>query len=80
VLVKWSINSQAADYGGDFYKVFMYKATKISGKDDFEMDAAAMERLSAGWDCQAKDGKAIMYPFKDAASIRKRLQAIHLDK
>lgn len=80
VLVKWSINSQAADYSGDFYKVFIYKSTKTSGKDDFERDVTAMKRLPAGWDGQAKDGKTIVYPFKDAASIRKRLQAINLDK
>jgi hypothetical protein len=80
VLVKWSINSRAADYSGDFYKIFIYKSTKTSGNDDFERDVAAMKRLPAGWDGQAKDGKAIVYPFKDAASIRKRLQLIHLDK
>jgi len=80
VLVKWSINSQAADYSGDFYKVFIYKSTKTSDKDDFERDVAAMKRLPAGWDGQAKDGKTIVYPFKDADSIRKRLQAINFDK
>jgi hypothetical protein len=80
VLVKWSINSRAADYNGDFYKVFIYKSTKIPGKYGFVIDAAAMERLPPGLDGQSKNGKAIVYPFKDAASIRKKLRAIHLDK
>ncbi|SIO05703.1 hypothetical protein [Paraburkholderia phenazinium] len=80
VLVKWSINSQVADYNGDFYKIFVYKSTKTSCKDDFERDVAAMKSLPAGWDGQAKDGKVVVYPFKDADSIRKRLQMIYPDQ
>lgn len=80
VLVKWPTNSLAADYLGDFYKVFTYKYTRVSRKDNFEMDAAAMKRLPAGWDGHAKDGKVVVYQFKEAASIRKRLQAIHPDR
>jgi hypothetical protein len=80
VLVKWSINSRASDYVGDYYKVYVYKRMKeATGKERFVRDEAIMNKFPEGWGGNTQSGTAVRYPFKDAASIKRRLVEIHYD-
>ncbi|CAB3790927.1 hypothetical protein LMG28614_03197 [Paraburkholderia ultramafica] len=80
VLVKWSVNSQASDYVGDYYKVFIYRLAGRGGQQMFVRDEAAMEKFPAGWDGYTQSGSPVHYPFKNAGAIKKRLLAIHFDE
>lgn len=77
-LVKWSVNSQAADYLGDYYQVFIYKYVYSSKGSKIMRDSTAMRAFPEGWDGVKRDGTPVIYEFRDAASIRKRLRAIQL--
>jgi hypothetical protein len=77
VLVRWPINSQAADYSGDYYKVFVYRGEKKSTGYRFHRDDKAMSAFGEGVDGVDRNGAAIHYAYKDAASIRNRLRKIH---
>ena len=79
VLVKWSINSRASEYVGDYYKVYVYKRIKEAGNERFVRDEAIMNKFPEGWDGNAQSGSPVRYPFKDAASIKKRLAEMHYD-
>lgn len=74
VLVRWSINSLAADYVGNYYKVFIYKYLKDNHQ--FVVGDEAMKGFPAGWDGRTKSGVRVRYPFKDAASIKRRFAAM----
>lgn len=80
VLIKWSINSQASDYVGDYYKVFLYRGVSRAGQQTFVKDEAAMGKFPAGWDGYTRSGSPVHYPFKSAGAIKKRLRAIHFDE
>ncbi|CAB5278214.1 hypothetical protein LGN04_29930 [Burkholderia multivorans] len=75
VLVKWTTNSSAADYVGDYYEVFVYRHQQVNGAASIAKDDAVTKLFSPGWDGYAKSGEKITYPYKDAASIRKLLKA-----
>jgi len=77
-LVRWSVNSKAADYVGDYYQVFIYKYVRSSKGANIVRDSTAMKAFPEGWDGVRRDGAPVIYAFKDAASIRKRLRAIQL--
>jgi hypothetical protein len=79
ILVKWSVNSRAADYSGDYYKVFIYKYSQEHGKQKIVRNSMAMKKFPEGMDGQSDSGKVIKYPFKDAAAIRKRLRTISFE-
>ncbi|WP_174981753.1 hypothetical protein [Burkholderia lata] len=74
VLVKWTANSGASDYVGDFYEVFSYKRQQLSGQASIVRDSAVDSLFSSGWDGYDRSGTRVKYPFKDAASIRKVLK------
>ena len=74
-----SINSRASDYVGDFYKVYVYKEMKEAGREKFVRDDATMKKFPEGWDGRTHSGLPVRYPFKDAASIKKRLAEIHFE-
>lgn len=77
MLVRWSPNSQAADYSGDYYQIFICEYARKLGKGLITKNESMMERIPPGWDgFDNSTGKKLTYPFKDAASIRRRLQAI----
>lgn len=77
VLVKWSVNSQASEYVGDYYKVFSYRYERVGAEGRFVKNETIMKNFPAGLDGCAKNGTRIIYPFKSAASIRKRLQKLN---
>ncbi len=77
VLVKWSVNSQASDYVGDYYKVFSYRYERVGAEGRFVKNETIMKNFPAGLDGRSKNGLRIIYPFKNAASIRKRLQRLN---
>jgi hypothetical protein len=72
VLVRWSIDSQAADFKGDFYKVYVYKYHPGGGIPPFIRQEKVMNEFGQGWDGVWK-GATVAYPYKDASSIRRRL-------
>ncbi|MFM0550058.1 hypothetical protein P0D69_03660 [Paraburkholderia sediminicola] len=72
VLVKWSINSQASDFVGDFYTIYVYRFDPKRPKYPFIRQDEIMDKLGSGWD-GVKDGRPVKYPLKDAASIVKAL-------
>lgn len=75
VLVKWTENSSASDYVGDFYEVFSYKRQQLGGRAGIVRDSAIERLFSSGWDGYSRSGSKVEYPFKDAASIRKVLRS-----
>ncbi len=75
VLVKWSINSQAADFQGDFYKVYVYKYNNDGDAPPFIRQEKIMNKFGQGWDGTRK-GAAVVYPYKNASSIRRRLRQL----
>ncbi|WP_143016557.1 MULTISPECIES: hypothetical protein [Burkholderiaceae] len=79
VLVKWPTNSQAADYEGDYYKVFIYRYSRVSDKSMLTRDDSSMRNFPPGWNGSDRNGKPLSYPFKDAASIRKKLRTIQFN-
>ncbi|WP_322014094.1 hypothetical protein [Paraburkholderia sp. J12] len=79
VLIKWEVNSQAADYSGDYYKLFAYTYSNKFGSPKFVRDNELMKYFPAGFDGVKKNGASITYPFKDASSIRKKLRSVHLN-
>lgn len=78
VLVKWPVSSAASDYSGDYYEVFAYQYEKGRDSSRFVIDRSVTDHFPAGFDGSTKDGNPVVYPFKEAASIRARLRAIHL--
>lgn len=72
VLVKWSINSQASDLEGNFYKVYVYRFDPENPRHPFTRHNKIMRKLGSGWD-GVKEERPVNYPLKDAASIRKAL-------
>jgi hypothetical protein len=76
VLVKWSINSQASDFSGTFYKVYIYEHNLVSGAPAFIRQDKLMSKFGQGWDGN-RDGVIVAFPFKDAASIRKKLRQLN---
>jgi hypothetical protein len=79
VLVKWTISSQASDYEGGYYKVFIYQYKRASDQSTLTRDDLAMKSFPPGWDGSKKNGKPLSYPFKDAASIRRKLRTMQLN-
>ncbi|WP_227461268.1 hypothetical protein [Cupriavidus pauculus] len=77
VLVRWSVNSRASDYVGDYYKVFSYRYEKVMDEGRFVKNETIMKNFPAGVDGRSKSGMRIIYPFKSAESIRKRLQRLN---
>lgn len=75
VLVKWTMNSQASDIQGDYYKIYIYKRTPGNLDKPFSRQNDVMKELGEGWN-GTKDGKPVRYPFKDASSIRKALSRL----
>lgn len=78
VLVKWSINSLAADYSGDYYRVFIYGYTKNEHGSIISKNEEAMKEFPAGWDGRNKNGTRLRYHFKDAASIQEKLSKLEI--
>lgn len=76
VLVKWQINSEAADYSGSYYEIFAYTYTNSLKSPRFVRDNGLMKYFPAGFDGVAKDGALVVYPFKDASSIREKLRSV----
>lgn len=76
VLVKWQVNSRAADYSGDYYKVFIYKYDNKYNQQKFIKYQLTEKYFPSGFDGVAKDGSPVEYPFKDVASIRKKLRTL----
>lgn len=74
-LVKWSVKSRASDFQGDFYKVYVYKFNPGNEFQPFNRMEKIMSRFGSGWN-GTRNGVAVTYPFKDAASIRSRLGKI----
>lgn len=79
MLVKWSVNSQASEYVGDYYKVFAYRYEREGGGGKFKKNETIMKNFPAGFDGRSKNGLRATYPFKNAASIRKRLQTLKIN-
>lgn len=79
-LVRWPVNSQAADYYGYLYAVYVYKGAHKNGRQIFMKDDAMMKKLPFGFDGYKRNGSPVRYPYKDAASIRRRLSALHFDE
>jgi hypothetical protein len=77
VLVKWPINSQATDYVGDYYRVFIYRYTNNNGSI-ISKDEEAMKEFPTGWDGLNKNGARLKYHFKDAASIKEKLSKLEM--
>ncbi|WP_432260518.1 hypothetical protein [Cupriavidus sp. TMH.W2] len=75
VLVKWSISSQAADFQGDFYKVYIYKYNHDGDGPPFIKQEKVMNKFGQGWDGMKK-GAVVAYPYKNASSIRRRLRQL----
>ncbi|WP_157025142.1 hypothetical protein [Paraburkholderia heleia] len=78
-LVKWRVNSEISDYSGDYYRVFAYIYSTKFGSPKFIRDDDLMKHFPAGFDGFTKDGEPVIYPFKDAASIRKKLRSINFN-
>ncbi|CAB3766709.1 hypothetical protein [Paraburkholderia humisilvae] len=76
VLVKWSINSHAADFQGDFYKVYVYRYVPSKAGNQFRKEESIMKKFGEGWDGEWVGKNAVRYDFKDAASIKKRLNEL----
>ncbi|CAB3762931.1 hypothetical protein [Paraburkholderia humisilvae] len=76
VLVKWSINSHAADFQGDFYKVYVYRYVPSKAGNQFRKEEGVMKKFGEGWDGEWVGKNAVRYDFKDAASIKKRLNEL----
>jgi len=79
VLVKWSVNSQASDYVGDYYKIFSYRYEYIGLGRQFIKNETIMKSFPPGVDGHSRSGARIVYPFKDAISIRKRLRILDIN-
>jgi hypothetical protein len=75
VLVKWTINSRASDFQGEFYKIYVYKYDGVSHSSPFMRQDKIMSEFGPGWD-GLKDGFTVTYQFKDAASIRTKLSQL----
>jgi hypothetical protein len=75
ILVRWSTNSQASDFQGDYYKVYVYDYNKNLTKKSFIRRGDIDKRFGEGWD-GVLNGKQIVYKYKDAQSIKSRLKKI----
>ena len=75
ILVKWSTNSQASDFQGDYYKVYVYDYKKTQIERPFASRDDIDKRFGEGWD-GILNGKKIVYQYKDAKGIRSRLKKI----
>jgi hypothetical protein len=76
VLVKWPINSRAADYSGNYYDVFIYEYDNKYHTPRFVRNQFAQKYFFAGFDGVAKDGSPVKYPFDNSEAIRKKIQSI----
>ncbi|TDY49754.1 hypothetical protein [Paraburkholderia rhizosphaerae] len=75
VLVKWTTNSHASDFQGDFYRLYIYKFSKTAPHKKFTPNETLMSEFGEGWD-GVMNGVVKEYQFKDAASIRRKLQEL----
>jgi hypothetical protein len=75
ILVRWSTNSRASDFQGDYYKVYIYDYEKTNDKKPFTRRNDIDEKFGEGWD-GILAGRKIVYQYKDAAKIRSRLEKI----
>lgn len=72
VLVRWTIDSHAADFQGDIYEVHVY----AYDKDNTFVDQKTINaRFGNGLD-GAINGRNVYFKFKNAALIRKKLDLI----
>lgn len=75
ILVKWSTNSQASDFQGDYYRVYVYDYKKNQGEKPFVSRNDIDKKFGEGWD-GILNGRKVVYQYKDAKSIRSRLKKI----
>ncbi|WP_158940298.1 hypothetical protein [Burkholderia sp. S171] len=75
ILVRWATSSQASDFQGDYYRVYVYDYRKNNVKKPFVGRNDIDKRFGEGWD-GILNGKKILYRYKDAKSIRSRLNKI----
>ncbi|WP_414444191.1 hypothetical protein [Burkholderia sp. 22PA0106] len=76
VLVKWEINSRASDYSGSYYEIFSYEYAPNSNPRTLTRNGGLEKYFPPGFDGTAKNGTPVVYPFKNAASIRKKLRRL----
>lgn len=79
VLVRWQVNSEAADYAGNYYELFAYTHSDKFGSPKFTRDNGIMKYFPPGFDGVDKNGVPVIYPFKDVPSIRKKLRSVYLN-
>lgn len=73
VIVRWRINSRAADISGDYYEVYAYSYRIAPNGYFISRNESEMSAFPPGMDGVRKDGASIIYPFKSSAEILKKL-------
>lgn len=77
VLARWTSSSAAADFQGDFYQVDAFRLELANNQTTFRVVPAISKAFGDGYD-GVLNGKRVTFPYKNAASIRKRLVALGL--
>lgn len=77
VLARWTSGSSAADFQGDFYQVDAFRLVQANNQTTFRAVPAMTKAFGDGYD-GVLNGKRVTFPYKNAASIRKRLAALGL--
>lgn len=75
MVVKWHYYLPGVDTDGDYYEVHAYVAQKSGDEVKFSESMAMSSAFGAGFDGR-QDGRYVRFPFKDAASIRKKLKSL----
>ncbi|WP_150563749.1 hypothetical protein [Pandoraea cepalis] len=73
-LVKWPMSSQAADYSGNYYKIYAYTYNNHKFPRRFFENTKIERNFPPGFDGLSRDGTVINYPFKDIKSIKRKLR------
>ena len=77
VLARWRSASVAADFQGDFYRIDAFRLERTNSRTTFRAVPAITKAFGHGYD-GVLNGKRVTFPYKNAASIRARLEALGL--
>lgn len=71
-LVKWTVMSKAADFGGDIYEVHVYQFLESNARQPFVERKEILGKRANGWDGQL-NGKPVYFALKNREAIVKEL-------
>jgi len=74
ILVKWSVNSRAADVQGDYYKIYAYELLN-SKTLPLVQNKKLMKQLGDGW-IGNDHGREVRFPLSNAPAIKMALDRL----